>query len=313
MRPLTFIRRDGPRIFLDTRDLIGTIEKDDPLQVVDLAAQLSRVNGRVVLVYTNVAELVPQTEDKKASRSHVRWLIRELQRLPLSYIRSHEISRQEFRVAVEAFESGRPVREVNPYVNHWWQTFWQIPGEYMSIVAPEKNALLNRMSLTEMIDYLVENSPEALRFGVADREALAESVEDDRRRLGTSRGSKKSFHAGVKNMFVRFGWPEPKGGIDAFCEFVRRDSRICPGWRISHDVYEEYRCNLTGAVTKNDIPDFSHVAVLPYVTHATLDRAWRTKCSQAKERAQRGGLWTDAYDRLYANLAEVLKALGLAV
>jgi hypothetical protein len=307
-----FIRRDGPRIFLDTRDLIGVLEKGAPVSVAELTRLLSKVSGRLVLVYTNVAELVPQTENKKADRSHVRFLMRELERLPLSYIRSQEISRHEFRAAIDGFEDSTSVRQVNPYVNQWWQVMWQIPPENMRFIAPDKDAALKRMSLTEMIDHLVSENPEALRFGENDRESLAESVEDDRQRLGTSRGSSASFRAGVKSLFIRFGWPEPKGGIDAFSEFVRADTRICPGWRISHDVYEEYRCNLTGRVTKSDIPDFSHVTVLPYVTHATLDRAWRTRCAQARGRAQKAGLWTAPYDRIFADLSAVLSSLGLA-
>lgn len=303
------MRRDGPRIFLDTRDLIGVVEKDTPLSASELAAHLNKTSARVVLVYTNVAEIVPQTETKKPNRSHVRRMMRELERLPLSYIRSTEIARHEFRAAVEAFESGLPVREINPYVNQWWQVLWQTPAEYMPIHSPEKNAALRTMSLTQLVDFLVENNPDALRFGPTDRQAVAEAVEDDRKRLGTSRGSAKSFRAGVKSIFIRFGWPEPSGGIDAFAEFVRNDARICPGWRISHDVYEEYRCNLTGPVTKNDIPDFSHVCVLPYVTHATLDRAWRTRCAQAKHRADNAGLWSAPYDRIFANLEAVLASL----
>jgi hypothetical protein len=194
-------------------------------------------------------------------------------------------------------------------VNQWWQIFWQTPAEYMSILAPEKNAVLRAMSLEDLVDVLVESNPEALRFDVNDQQALAKTVEDDRRRLGTSRGSPASFRAGVKSLFAKYGWREPAGGIEAFAEFVRNDARICPGWRISHDLYEEYRCNLTGAVTKNDIPDFSHVAVLPYVTHATLDRAWRSRCAQAKSRADKVGLWSVPYERVFPDLQAVLATL----
>jgi hypothetical protein len=156
-----FIRRDGPRIFLDTRDLIGVLEKGAPVSVSELGRLLAKVSGRVVLVYTNVAELVPQTENKKADRARVRSLMRDLERLPLSYIRSQEISRHEFRAAVQAFEGGMSAKEVNPYVNQWWQIMSQIPAEYMRFIAPEKEAALKRMSLIEMVDHLVAENPEA--------------------------------------------------------------------------------------------------------------------------------------------------------
>lgn len=312
MRPLRFIRQDGPRVFLDTRDLIGVIEKKQPVSVSELGKLFTSRSARVVLVYTNVAELVPQTDSQKADRGRVRELMRELERLPLSFIRSQEISRHEFRAAIDAFEGPGPLRAVNPYVNQWWQIFWGIPPEYMHIVRPRQDAALRALSMSKMINYLVANNPEALRFDSTDRDKLAASVEDDRKRLGTSRGSPKSFLAGVKEIFIRYQWPEPEGGIEAFSEYLRRDSRICRGWRISHDVYEEYRCNLTGPVTKNDIPDFSHVVVLPYVTHATLDRAWRTRLQQAKHRATKAGLYAAPYNRVYANLEEVLVSFETA-
>lgn len=112
----------------------------------------------------------------------------------------------------------------------------------------------------------------------------------------------------MKNQFVRCGWKEPQGGIEAFSEFVRNRDDTCPGWRISHDVYEEFRCNLTAAPKKGDIPDFSHITILPYVTYATLDRAWRTRCEQTRDRLRKSGLEFAAYDRVAADLDAILRA-----
>jgi hypothetical protein len=313
MRPIQFVRREGPRLFLDTRDLISLIEKSEPLSVAQLARRLQHVHGRVVLVYTTVAELVPQTEFQKADRGRVREIMKLLEQLPLSYMRSPEISRHEFRAAIDAFESGKPVQRVDPYVDQWWETFWKIPPDLMERLRPRGEInLLRSLPLWKQVEILVVNNPEALRFGAIDQDEIRKVVEDDRQRLGTSRGSAKSFLAGVKNTFIRHQWPEPKGGIEAFSEFVRSNADVCPGWRISHDVYEEYRCNLSGSVTKNDIPDFSHILILPYVTHATLDRAWRSRCAQAKNRLQKSGLSFAAYDRIHANLADVLTSLSAA-
>lgn len=228
--------------------------------------------------------------------------MRELERLPLSYLRTPDLSRREFRAAIEAFEANTAIRTIDRYVNQWWETFWEIPPEYMRYARPAAEiSAMRAMRLDQQVEILVRRNPEALRFDSVDEETLERTVQDDGSRLSTSRGSKKSFLASVKTQLIRYGWSEPPGGIETFPS-LSDHVRMPAGWRISHDVYEEYRCNLGGSVTTNDIPDFSHIHVLPYVTHATPDRGWRTRCAQARDRLKRDGLFFPGYDRIYADL-----------
>lgn len=219
-----------------------------------------------------------------------------------------DLPRRELLAAVKAFESGRPVESVDPCVTYFWETFWALPlPAARAIELPGKLDLLCKWSLAQQIEGLLINR-ECLRFDDADREQLAESVADDRNRLKTSRGSKKSFLVGVKQQFVDYEWPAPSGGIDEFCAFVHDTPAACPSWRLAYDVYEEYRCNLTTKPVKNDIPDFTHLHMLPYVTHATLDRAWRTRCAQARDRRAKEGVHPVGYDRIYDDVGSILSA-----
>lgn len=308
MNRLQFVRRDGPRLFLDSRDLINLVEKSTPVSPRELSIELERRNGRIVLTYTNVSELVPQTDEQAPDRMRVRNIMRELERIPHIYFRMSSLTRLEFRAAIEAFGTGQPIRSVDPYVTYFWETFWPLPlPQARAVERIEKLNLLCTWSLAQQIEGLLMNR-ECLRFDGSDREKLAESVADDRDRLGTSRGSKKSFIAGVKRQFVNNGWPAPSDDIDGFCAFVHDTPAACPSWRLGHDVYEEYRCNLTAKPVKNDIPDFTHIHMLPYVSHATLDRAWRTKCQQARDRRAKEGIHLVGYDRIYSDLGGILNA-----
>jgi hypothetical protein len=309
MAPVKFARRDGPRLFLDSRDLINVLERSSPVTPAALAKELERRNGRLVLTYTNVAELVPQTESQAPNRHRVRKLMRELQKIPHIYFRISDLPRRELSAAIEAFETGRAVAPIDPYVEHFWETFWPVAlPQARAVEARERLALLCRWSLAEQVEGLLMNR-ECLRFDDSNRDHLAESVDDDRERLKTRRGSKKSFMVGVKRQFVKHGWSAPSGGIDEFCEWVHDTPAAAPAWRLAHDVYEEYRCNLTTKIVKNDIPDFTHVHALPYATHVTLDRAWRKRCELARDRRAKQGIHLAGYDRLYENLAAVLSAL----
>ncbi len=309
MTETRFLRRDGPRLFLDSRDLIGVIDKSEPISTRELAQELDRRHGRLVLTYTNVAELIPQTATQAPDVVRVREIMRRLQTVPHVFIRLGDLSRRELRFAVEAFDGGSPLRPVDPYVDHFWETFSSLPLPLARAIEPkEKIDLLCAWSLQEQVDFLLSR-PEHLRFNEADGRQLAEGVEEDRARLRTRRGLRPSFSAGIKRQFIRYGWNAPARGIDQFCQFVYETPTACVSWRLAFDCYEEYRCNLTGNPTKNDIADYLHLHVLPYVTHGTLDRAWRARCQQARDRRARQGEQLLGGDRVYENLTSILKTL----
>jgi hypothetical protein len=308
MAAFRFVRRDGPRLFLDSRDLINLLEKSHPVSPAVLTKELEKRNGRIVLTYTNVAELVPQTESKVPDTRRVQHLMRQLEKIPHVYFRVSDLPRRELRAAIEAFETGRPIASVHPYVEHFWETFWPLPLPQASAVErPERLALLCRLSLADHVEGLLSNR-ECLRFDSSDGDALTESVEDDRDRLKTMRGSKKSFMAGIKQQFVKHGWSDPVGGVDEFCAFVHDTPAAAPAWRLAHDVYEEYRCNLTTKPVKNDIADFTHLHALPYATHVTLDNAWRKRCELARDRRAKQGVHFAGYNHLYQDLDAILRA-----
>ena len=160
------------------------------------------------------------------------------------------------------------------------------------------------MTLSEEISALLDSGDDLA--GKPEHVALvAEALDEDRTLHGSKRGVPATWLAAIQKPFIRFGWPEPDGRYEAFAKFVEGTPDACPGWRIGVAVYEESRSNVTSRVKSGDIADFSHVHFLPYVTHATLDRAWRSRCAQAAQRLAREGHHQRALERIYANLEEV--------
>src|SRR5690349_987778 len=103
MERINFVRRDGPRVFLDSRDLIDVVERHTPVGPAELARELSRRNGRIVLAFTNIAELIPQTETQEPDRGRVRAICDAVESIPHAYFRIADVPRLELRAAVEAF------------------------------------------------------------------------------------------------------------------------------------------------------------------------------------------------------------------
>lgn len=268
-----------------------------------LALDLLHRGAALVLGFTNVGEFTPKGTDLQ----HVENLADQLEQLPHTFIRQPSIRAKEFKEAFAAHHDKRAVRPIDPYVPKFWRAFWKpVLGTVDLIVHPMADEL-DRMPISQQLRILLQN-PESLMFDEADAQKLQKVLDDDRARLGTSRGSFKSFRVGVISQLQQARLPEPVGGIDAFAEWIYKNPTICPGWRLGHDVYEEFRSDLQSPAKKGHIPDFSHFAVIPYVEKATLDRTWRTYAQRAADRLARAGLNTTYISRIYPDLAEIRKA-----
>src|SRR5207253_3097045 len=95
-----------------------------------------------------------------------------------------------------------------------------------------------------------------------------------------------------------------------FFEWLYRDPKICPGWRLLQEVFQEFRTDLHASVLKGDVPDMSHIYLVPYVRAATLDRKWREYVKRAVQRLGAEG-FIASYP-VYRDLAEVRSVLARA-
>lgn len=209
------------------------------------------------------------------------------------------------------FEHGQTVRRVDPFVDHWWETAWITPPWIARrIDRREDIELRDRLSLAAQVAPLLDD-PRYLRFQARHGVALEETFAADRDALGTSRGSHNAFEGAVARRIVSYGWPEPRSGMTALAHFIRETPEACPGWRAGFDVWEEFRCDLNSKPRVNDIRDIAHVKVLPYVSHATLDRPWRSRCRQARDRLKKNNLWYAPFDRVYENVEQIIETWGV--
>lgn len=305
---MNFRRRDGPRVFLDSRDLINEVEHDRPLPLNEFRRLLCEKRARIVLTHTTVTEFLPRRGDQTIDRTRALELVARLESLPLAFIREPDLIYREFLEAREAYFLQRVPRKVDMFVDQWWQTFSKTPAQYMRFVNPSLFGELKRMTLVDEVRKLIDAGLH-LHLSEAEVDYVARRVEDDRKYYGRGRGTKRTFAGAIEGIFEHYGWPEPIGGFASFVDFVRREHIACPAWRLGLAVYEEFRADAAVVFKAGDIPDRWHVHVLPYVTHATLDKAWRTRCDQARTRLMKNGENASDLQKVYSDTAAIVAVL----
>jgi len=290
-------------IFIDSRDLIECVERHVPCGVVRLATELRKRNTATVLSFSNLLEVIP----RKQKLSYACEFANRLERIPHVFVPHTHVSTFEFNEAVAAFKENRPPR-------HVLQTFDSY-GSYVCTFAPgpppppEWVAEVSRVSLSDHVRALLTDG-ESIELDEHEthRAAMQKVLDQHRSVLGSKRTNKKLLAEMVENQLAEQHLDVDNFG--AFFEWLYRDPQICPGWRLLHEVFQEFRTDSTAFVSQSDVPDFTHIYLVPYVRAATLDRKWREYVRRASQRLVREGIAV-SYP-VYRNLAEVRSALARA-
>jgi hypothetical protein len=111
------------RIFLDSKDLINLVRRSVPMRVDEAHRWFEERHATLVLAQSSVSEFVP-VEEK--DRLRVRDELQRLESLPISYIRLGGIQAGELQLAGEAYASRTEPQRFDPYVSHFWRTFWPL-------------------------------------------------------------------------------------------------------------------------------------------------------------------------------------------
>jgi hypothetical protein len=300
-------------VFLDTRDLINCFEKGRPVDAPTLGEILRAVRGKLVVPITVISELFPGSSvPKPADVARGVALTRHLDYIPHAFIRHATIPWAEISTAHLAWQRGRLdcVEQLRPFVNRFYKTVWKpAPNTLDVIEETDFTRSLDRMPVWEQVSVLASH-PEVLRWS-GDRRTEAEKVlADDRAAFGSKRGTPDAWEGVVMRELIKLGKREPKGGLKPFVRWLHDHPEIAPGWRLGWDGWEEYRSNLKAAFDDGDYFDYSHISIIPYVTHFTTDAKWRDLlCGRAWKRRLNDGLPAPYFERVFADLGAILKSL----
>jgi len=248
-------------VYLDSRDLIHLVSREDPMAVREFAELL--VSKRWSLVYSleNIIEVVVPRELLESRRR-----LQALEKLQNRCILAlPTIRRLEFTAAVRAFEAEAEAEQIDPFVPSWYRTYLT-PGEQ------NHQDMLVNYRLADQVLPLVKGNSSIFRHKQLRAAYLQNAVSQDRAVEDAVRRSRIRFENGVKEVLRRCNIPIPQRGITKFSHWLRANPARCPGWRLFHDSYLKYCSNVGDDVKVGDVSDWATIVYLPYIHAMTLDR-----------------------------------------
>ncbi|MEK6374510.1 MAG: hypothetical protein AABO58_17635 [Acidobacteriota bacterium] len=286
------------RIFLDSKDLINLVRRSEPFGVDAADAWLRERNAFIVLCHTSVSEFVPVATN---DRLRVRWELQQLERLPTLYIRLGDLSRAELLHAVAAYAARAPAVAVEPFVEAFWQTFWEFDpssGEDVAITRQLERRVGFR--LDEQIDMLWTR-PENFMNTQLTADSLQQILDRQRRRTPHERFT-NDLVAASEDCETILG-----SDFEPFVKWLQETPRATPAWRLFWQASEELMLNREDVAKPGDVRDLTHVSVVPYVDAATLDGRFLSYTRQAAAKLRRIDASIDYEGRLFRSFDAIVK------
>jgi hypothetical protein len=286
-------------LYLDSKDLINLIQRNDPMTPADFAHTLQQRNTQLALSWSNVIETVTFRERNirlTRERAEV------LEQLPHRYILGlPPLIRTEFRAAYRSFLANDPqVARVDSLVDEWHQALRE-PGQ--------RNVLdlyINYGFVDQIVELVFYNS-EVGRNTERETNFYKNEVSADRQHAAAVRHSAQWFRAAIFQTLRNTRLFLPHQIFEQFCDFLEANPALCPGWLLFQESYGDFCYNVNDEGQRGDSPDFSHIITAPYVDNITLDRRMAGYARTASQRLSRDtGLATFDAAKILINLAEWL-------
>jgi hypothetical protein len=285
---------------LDSRDLINTIEHECPVSRLALETYLRDRCHLLTLTFTNVREFASPVGAGVMFLT-IRPFLQALERMPHCYLKEVTIVAAELQAAVEAFSSGQEYRRPSPYVDRWDRTM--TPSGQRDIAENWIN-----FRLDEIVYSVSRVRPDVFRPPAHHLSRLQTQLETDRAALRADRApAGQHFRNVVRNNAATHRIALPEGREGEFADWVYQDRDICSGLQLNHETYRALMFNYGDIPEAADFSDLAHVAAIPYVDAATLDRRMRDYCVRASAKMVRTGASINYSDRVYRDVADVLQ------
>jgi len=285
-------------VLLDASSLID-LQHGVPLSFIELDAVLRNRSARLVLTRTSVLEFsapAAVTGDFPALQRD----LRQIERLPVAYLREAGITNAELKEAVAAFSEGREFVRPDPYVDRWDET--------VVVEGSSPARVLVNQKLDDLVFMLWRQralSPVHRRWGAI----LRQQFKQDRGLPARVRkGIRKNFRQALRRHLAMFSIAHPEETVGELADWIYRNPTRCPGHRFAYDVRQELMNNLTEDVTENDILDIAHVEAVPYVECITMDRNTAALCRSVAKRLKKSHPNLGYEKRIFTSLKDLLRA-----
>jgi len=285
-------------VLLDASSLID-LQRRIPLSFADLDSIFRKGRARLVLTRTSVLEFSAPAAETGDFPSLQREL-RQIERLPVAYLREGGITNSELKEAVEALAEGREFIRPDPYVERWDET--------VVVEGPSPARMLVNQRLDDLIFMLWRQralSPVHRRWGTILRQQFKQDRDLPAR---VRKAAGKNFRQALRRHLAMFSISYPEEKVGELADWIYEMPTRCPGHRLAYDVRQELMNNLTEDVTENDILDIAHVEAVPYVDAITMDRNTAALCRSVAKRLEKKHPGLRYAKRIFTSLEALLKA-----
>jgi hypothetical protein len=288
------------RILLDAKDLINLVEHNTPVPLAEFVNWLKERNARLVLTAMNVGELVTPLKRGRDFLG-IRVLLQAIERSPVSYLRETYIILQELQSALQAFQDATEFRMPDPYVVRWDEVI-QAPGHSVA-------QMYVNYRLDEMIYTLWKGN--ALPDFARSTKTLNALFQSDRNLAKAAHLSlKKNFVETVKRHLHQHKIEVSISEAERLGLWIYSDPTRCPGLRLHYDAFHELERNVNEIALSGDIPDFAHIAAIPYVDYITVDRRIAHYCRTVGRKLRARSPAIKYEGRIFESLQKLLADSG---
>ena len=283
------------RILLDAKDLINIVELRRPMSTAEFARWMEQRGAVLVLSLTSVSDFVGPVFSRRGDWLQMRSWLQTLESLPVVYIREGSIIRDELSEALRAYQVPQEPSPANPYVPRWDETAYWEGGAATKILVG--------LRLDEIV-YMARGAIQAYKRYTRGLQS----------KLAWERSLPPSKRQPLRDIFVNnlpdrlraykidpAGVPLPKFGSWLWNSPLR-----CPGLRFQFEVYHQLRRDETMRLQEGDIADFAHLAAVPYVHVATVDKRIADLATKASKKLGRNDTRADFSGKLFKNVDEIL-------
>lgn len=218
------------KLYLDSRDLINVISRNDPVTPDELRRLLSDQDVVLVYSFSNVIETAICGDLYESRRR-----LDLLESMPRIFILSlPSLIRSEFSEVRRVLETASPYEEINAFRDQWLQTFEHRPVPYM----------IGRTMVDEAMLMLFEQ-PGLGRNTQTNLDRFREQIGQDRLATSAERKRWSWFVGSVHQIIVSCGWRMGNArSLERLATWIHEDGSIVPGWRLSHFVYGAFCDNV---------------------------------------------------------------------
>ena len=289
------------RVLLDTKDLIDAVEREAPLPRSDLGRELREHNAQIVLTFTNVREFAaPLTHG--ADILQVRWLLQQIENLPICYIDENSIMKLEITEAVAAFREQREVCVPDPYVQRF--------DGVVSSIGPMPTRVLVNQRLDDLVFLLWRAKPNLLRPFSSLSSVFRGGIQTNRKipaaRLAVTQ---PRLAALIRQQAEHWKVSLASDDSDRFFKWVFENPARCPTARYQCELYLAMVRNSTNMVKGNDLADLAQTWTIPYVDLITVDRRISGYCAQVNRRLEKVNPTLGYTRRFVSSVSDVLLRL----